>query len=247
MAWAPLRAGEQEREPASFPRGQGALLRRPLSPPPESFLQFKPRPVLSLSWRRSRNCGQEVSPEVWSFSKQTWAAWRLEVRGGGLGRGGGCPRPRSVPPTAQAGQAQDALGTEPRGTLCRHRGSEARAGAGGPAGWSPGPSQHPRHSEGTVALAAVCRKAEVSSASRPGIWTPATLEYPGVRDALTLAEAPLPWAARLCSLRGWGLRARSQPWAWGRHGHTRDTGIRRCSRAEAAEDDPACTGLSLSV
>ena len=98
-----------------------------------------------------------------------------------------------------------------------------------------------------MALASVCRKAEVSSASRPGIWTPATLEYPGVRDALTLAEAPLPWAARLCSHRGWGFRARSQHWAWGRHGHTRDTGIRRCSRAEAAEDDPACAGLSLSV
>lgn len=45
----------------------------------------------------------------------------------------------------------------------------------------------------------------------------------------------------------WGFRARSQHWAWGRHGHTRDTGIRRCSRAEAAEDDPACAGLSLSV
>lgn len=80
------------------------------------------------------------------------------------------------------------------------------------AGQNPGPSHCPEHSEGTVALASVFRKAEVSPAFCPSIWTPASQEYSGVRDVMGKEEAHLPWAAQLHAHCGWSSGHKVSIW-----------------------------------
>lgn len=63
-----------------------------------------------------------------------------------------------------------------------------------------------------MALASVFRKAEVGSASFPGVWTPASQEYPGFRDALGTAEAHAPWAAQLRAHCGQGSGHKANSW-----------------------------------
>lgn len=79
------------------------------------------------------------------------------------------------------------------------------------------------------------------------MWTPASLESPGVRDDLGMAGNPLCQAALCASLvvgvSGHKANAGSvQIWQ-----QAEDIGIWRCSRAEATEDGSICAGLSLSI
>lgn len=172
------------------------------------------------------------------------------------GSWGWIPPPGSAPPRGPAQGAREALGTEPWG---RPTGKPSLRPHGNPrptlelvvlplAGWNPAPPPPPTaHStQRGQWLWPVFRKAEVSSASCPSIWTTASPEWPGVQDALGLAEAPSPWAAQLRTRCGWGFWAQSQCLALSRNGNRQDSGIGQCSRAEAAEGDSACAGLSLS-
>lgn len=122
------------------------------------------------------------------------------------------PQPSRSPPTAPTQQAREghaARGT-PRPTL--------KLAVPPQAGW-----KHPQPSyPGTQRewrLWPVFRKAEVSSASCPRIWTPASLESPGVRDDLGMAEALCARAAPLCAHCGWGFWAQSQRLALSKYGN----------------------------
>lgn len=176
----------------------------------------------------SRNCKQKDKPEVWNLR-----CWVSEV---------------GPAPQARGCSTQSCCCSEGKGGS-RHWGAVTQA-----TGRStlelvvlipildPGPLLTALRGDRPV-----LRKAEVSSASCPGIRTPASQESSGVQDALEMAEAPWPWMAQLCAHCGWGFWAQSQYLALSRNGNRQDTGIRPCSRAEATQDDSACVGLSLSL
>lgn len=65
-----------------------------------------------------------------------------------------------------------------------------------------------------------------------------------IQDALGTVEA---WVAQLCAHCGWGFWALSPHLAPSRNDKRQDSGIWQGSRAEATENDSACSALSPSV
>lgn len=161
------------------------LLRGPRGPPASistlrtSSYNLNLGPFSGSVGARSRNCKQEDNPSqnrpeksgVWRSGVVPWTQKHPAHSSSSKGRGGSV----QVEPWGEARRPALEL--------------EVLPGAGWRGAWLLPP---PPGLRGAAALALVFRRAEVSSASCPGIWTPALLGHPGVPDALGLAEALLP-------------------------------------------------------
>lgn len=119
------------------------------------------------------------------------------------------------------------------------------AGASTPGWREPGPLPLPQHSQGTVALASVFGKAEVSSASFPGVWTPASQER---------RASEMPWRQRKPKRPGRPSLVLAVAWAPGtgpaagsvRKRPQAGYGIWQCSR-QSQEGDSACSVCGAQV